>query len=595
VACGGPQGSPSLETTPPSVVEPPPDPSEAQPYRLLEPSDRLLRASMVLRGIRPSPDDLRAVKADPSVLPDLIDRYLDDPLLGARMKDFAAELLLLRWDVVEPLPAIGPLEGFNLGEMYEATSESPLRLFEEIVVEDLPLTTIVTADWIWTNSAHSKIYGVPYDETSPERWQRSAWSDGRPSAGVLSDSEMWRRFESAGSNFQRLRANFIASSLLCEPFDARDISGASGVDISDEAEVANAVMLTPACVGCHQGLDPLADYFWGFKKQTKRSTVLKGYGNACRNYNVSGEPLIDTYVPSQYCYPLEIYTPADEDNWADWGLRPPSYFGHPARDLVDVGQLIAQDPRFSLCMARTFYAWSTQIERGQVPLEVAAELQRTLEESNFSTKQLLKAIVLSDSFQALSAEGSEVVPAAGLQTIRPEQFAATVEDLTGFRWWAVADLPGCEDGKLAGEGTICWGPVDLGVSDLFGFRAMSGGINGYYITAPTHTPTPPKDLVMERYATEAAAWVVQRDLQGVNLPPKLLKSVHAETVEEASVRAQLVDLHLRILGEWAEAEDPAIDMSYELFDGVRARGGTTEDAWTTVIAALLQDARMIFF
>ena len=428
-------------------------------YQYASPDEHLLRASMAIRGIRPAPEDLAAVRENPDVLPELVDAYLEDPLFGETVKDLASELLLLRTDVIDQLPAVGPLKGHQLAEMHDATAESPLRLFEDVVVNDHPLTALVTADWIWTNEVHSGIYGVPYDQDSG--WVRSHWADGRPVAGILSDSEMWRRFESAGSNFHRLRANFIASAFLCEAFDTRDIDGASGVDISNEEEVANAVMNTPSCVNCHQALDPLAGYWWGFKKQTKRFTVVKGYSNDCRNYNVSGESLIDTYVPGQYCYPLEHYTVSDEGEWESWSLRPPSYYGQPARDLVDVGQLMGEDPRFSQCMARTFYGYLTQKNRLAVPLGLATELQGALEDSGFSAKALVKTIVLSDSFRATSLSdelladptlGIGVPPPAGLQTIRPEQYARTIEDLTGFRWRAIADEEGCRIARVTGEG-----------------------------------------------------------------------------------------------------------------------------------------------
>jgi hypothetical protein len=576
---------------------------ESGDYRFAEPDAHLVRASMAIRGVRPSLADLEQVRADPETLSALVDGYVEDPLFGETVKDLAAELLLIRADVIDQLPAIGPLRGYEMAAMHEATAEAPLRLFEDVVLNDHPLTAVLTADWIWTNAVHSQVYGVAYD-SAEGGWQRSHWDDGRPEAGILSDSELWRRFESAGSNFHRLRANFIAGAFLCEPFDTRDIDGASGVDISDEAEVANAVMTTPACINCHQALDPLAGYWWGFKKQTKRFTVVKGYNQNCRNFNLNGEPLIDTYVPGQYCYPLENYTVSDEGEWHTWGLRPPNYYGEPAADLIDVAQHMADDSRFSQCMARTFYGYLTQTDRLQVPLGLSNELQAILVESDFSAKALVKAIVLSDSFraQALSytlladpTAAALTVPAAGLQTIRPEQYSRTIEDLTGFRWFAVADLPGCQNARVTGEGTRCWGTVDLGTTDFFGFRAMSGGINGYYITAPTHTMTPPKEMVMARYAAEAAAYVTTRDLDGSHDPPLLLQFVGAETTDEASVREQLVLLHDRILAESVDDTDPAVDASFALWQGVLDRSDSTETAWQVVIAALLRDPRMIFY
>ena len=179
-------------------------------YRFLSADDHLIRASMAIRGTRPSASDLDIARDHPEHIPVLIDTYLEDPRFGETIKDWAAEQFLLRTDVLDALPAVGPLEGHTLSEMYEATSESPLRLVEEVVMDDHPLTTIVTADWVWTNEAHRKIYGLAYDPAGPA-WQRSTWSDGRPVAGLLSDSEMWRRYESAGSNFHRLRANVVAA------------------------------------------------------------------------------------------------------------------------------------------------------------------------------------------------------------------------------------------------------------------------------------------------------------------------------------------------------------------------------------------------
>ncbi len=598
-ACN-PQAAPP-ERKQPEAAEPA-APSAPEAYRFVSPDAHLVRISMAIRGIRPTPDDLDRVRADPEVLPELVDDYLEDPLFGETIRDLAAELLLLRTDVLDQLPAIGPLRGRQLAAMHEATAESPLRLFEDVVVNDQPLTALVTADWIWTNEVHSEIYGVPYDTDAG--WRRSHWTDGRPAAGILSDSEMWRRFESAGSNFHRLRANFIASALLCEAFDTRDIDGASGVDISDEEEVANAVMNTPACINCHQALDPLAGYWWGFKKQTKRFTVVKGYAQDCRTYNPSGESLVDTYVPGQYCYPLEHYTVADEGQWEAWSLRPPSYYGQPAADLVDVGQLMSEDPRFSQCMARTFYGYLTQTDRLAVPLELAAELQSVLLESDHSAKALVKAVVLSDSFRATSlsdelladpalAEG--VVPPAGLQTIRPEQYARTLEKLTGFRWVADADEDRCWDAPVPGEGTRCWGPVDLATSDVFGFRAMSGGINGYYVTAPTHTVTPLKEMVMARYAAEAAAYVVPLDLAGETSPPRLLRLVGPLDTDESAIREQIAVLHDRILAEDVGPDDPVVDATWELWRATHERAGETETAWKVVVAALLRDPRMMFY
>jgi len=103
---------------------------DSEVYTFLSPSDHLLRASMAIRGIRPSPDQLQAVEENPDLLPALVDSFLADPLLGETIKDIGAELFLVRTDVIDQLPAIGPLRGRELRHVHEATTETSLRLFE---------------------------------------------------------------------------------------------------------------------------------------------------------------------------------------------------------------------------------------------------------------------------------------------------------------------------------------------------------------------------------------------------------------------------------------------------------------------------------
>ena len=205
---------------------------------------------------------------------------------------------------------------------------------------------------------NARMYGLPYDFDSSETWQMSTWNDERPKAGLLSSAEVWRRFESDGSNFHRGRANMVARELLCEDFDTRDILVAGGIDIADEFEVANAVQNVDACIGCHQALDPLAAYFWGYMQLVHRNAVRDAILGDCAPFDYADgndPPYGPNHLPEYFCYPIKQYSAFMEDEWEFWQLRPPSYYGKPAKDLRDVGFLIAEDPRFSQCMARQFY------------------------------------------------------------------------------------------------------------------------------------------------------------------------------------------------------------------------------------------------
>lgn len=570
----------SRSPDPPPTV-PPPDAAE-----------RLIRLSMMFRGTRPTVEELAAVEADPDATVDLFEQWMESEAFLATIRDMWAEILLVRNDTFleGQLPALGLLEGYEHAQIYAATSEEPLKLVEYIVSNDLPLTEIVTADYILANDVIALMYGVPYDFDAGG-WQLSQWIDDRPRAGLLASSKLWNRWESNGSNFNRGRANMVAAQFLCEDFESRDIIIDEGIDIANEAEVAEAVMRNPGCVSCHQTLDPLAAYFWGYKLKIHRNFVAESIEDGCEYDWSEQAPIHGTsYMPEDHCYPLRPYTVADEDEWQTWDLRPPGYYGQPLHDLADVGEAIALDPRFSECMARQFFGYFTETDPKNVPFETAARLQAALVGSAFDTKAMITAMLREESLYA------ESNPDGGLLVARPEQYARAVEDLTGFRWIAFADPPDCNSpsrpdvNKL---GTQCWGDVDLSVSDLYGFRAMSGGIDSNMILSPTHTVTPTKSIVMSQLAANAAGFVVPSDLARPVEERKLLSLVERETTDEAIIRDQIVALHARVLGLRVSAASPEVDEALSLYQIGAA--SSPELGWTILLTAMLQDPRMVFF
>jgi hypothetical protein len=579
----------------PRVVQPVPPPT----YAWLSPVEHLVRASMALRGVRPSPEDVLAVEADPGALRGVVEEYLASPEFGATIKDMHAELYLVRADTNDPFPALGPMASYTMQELYAATSEEPLELVRHVVEADLPYTAIVTADYVVANRVLAEIYGLPYDDAGPE-WQPTHYVDGRAHAGVLSTSEPYRRHVSNGSNFHRGRANFWASTLLCESFATRDVVVEGGVDLSDEAAVAHAVITNPTCIGCHQALDPMADLFWGFRRQLTGRNIKIGETSDCRApvADEMNEPEQDYTFITDLCFPLRFYSPANEGLWADVGLRPPSYYGEPVDDLADLGAAIARDPRFSQCSARQLYRWFAQVGLDEVGLEQSSRLQAMFEHDGMVVRRYLEDVVLSDAFRARErlpqGEMLGLDPAIPVQVVRPEQYARLIEALTGFRWLAMADKPLCLE-----EG-VCWGEIDLATSDVFGYRAMSGGIDGLTVTQPTHTVTPVKLLVASRFATEAAAFAVRADLALPAAERRLLRALPdvdpASATDDATVRAELAELSLAVLSERLAPDDPALDPWHTLFfDTFEGHGNDATAAWIVTVAAMLRDPALLYY
>jgi len=559
-------------------------------YRVLDPVDRAIRISMSVRGVRPTAAELDTVRSDPDALEPLVDQWLDDPAFGLTARDMWAEILQLRNDTFNQLPALGLLQGEQLQDLYLGTVEEPLALVEHVYAGDLPLTELVTSDLVFANHVTATMYGLDYDE-SQGGWQQTHWADARPPAGLLSSAQVFRRWESDGSNFNRGRANMLADVFLCEAFSERDIVVEGGIDIADEQQVAFAVRTNEACVSCHQALDPLGAYFWGYKKLIHRNYVADSISYGCEfDWSNGNEPEFGTsYLPEDFCYPLRQYGPEDEDAWRDWDLRPPGFYGMDARDLTDVGQLVADDPRFATCMVRQAVGYLAQVEKHEVPRPLLDELTDALIASDFSPKALVKALVLSDAFAAngLADPTAETDPLARMRVARPEQYARSVEALTGFRWTADPDLLNCNDpgnDDVQRFGTQCWGQVDLSDSDVFGYRAMAGGIDGKVVTRPTRTFTPTRSLVYAQLAANAAGYVVERDLAAAPDARRLLSLADDPT-------AQLVALHGDILGENVEPTGPEVAADLALFDVA----STDAEGWKLVLTAMLQDPRLLMF
>lgn len=540
-----------------------PDPRGDGTVVYLTPPQHLTRASLALRGIRPSIEDLRAVEADPDRLPAIVDRYIDEPAFGETIKELHNATLLLRVEQAQfTFPAIGPLAGLTGTQLLGSLFDEPLRLIEDIVMNDRPYSEIVTADYTMADGTVAAIWGLPHTG-APATWERTQWTDGRGAAGVLSSTVMYHRWRSAGFNYQRGRANLISRAFLCHDFLHADIVVDTSIDLSDPDAVANAVVANKSCAGCHQTLDPLASYLFPFRNQLNPGQVES--------------------------YPLEYYYPGRVDQWRGTNKRPPMFFGQQAAGLGGLGQAIANDPRFTRCAATRFASFFTEVPESQLPGDWIARLQGELVESDLSAKQLAKAIVLSDEFRvshdtdAATAEG-----VVGTLKTRPEQLSRMLTDLTGFTWYATSTARIRQDLEI--------GTANLLASDFVGFRVLAGGIDSYFVTEPVHTTNATSSLVAKTAAAQAASFVVDHDAAAPAAERTLFVAADVTATDEPAVRAQLAHLHARIYGELVTADSAEVTESLALFrDALAAPNATPRRAWKLTLTAMLSDFRSLYY
>ncbi|MCY1005825.1 hypothetical protein OV079_09650 [Nannocystis pusilla] len=565
-------GEPATST---STTGEPVEPPETVP---LSATDHLIRISMALRGTRPSLAELTQVAEDPATLPAIVDAYLESELFAQTVKDMYAEALLMRAQLGQSmLPYAGPLLGLDDATYLASVPEEPLELIAAVVRDPLrSFTEIVTTDEVYVNQVGAAAWHVAgYDPDAPEAWQMVHYDDERPQGGgVLASSALWHRHRANGNNYQRVRANLVARVFLCEDFLTRDLPPFPPVDFSDVEALQNALQSNPGCVSCHQTLDPLASYFWGAQSRG-RAGIAQAYDP------MTGECLAGK---EHLCFPTEEYVKTQETAWKKTTGRAPGYYGAPTPDghLDTLGEHVAADPRFSQCAARRFYSYMAQVDLEAVPFALVDELDAAFHvEDRLDVRALARAIVLSDEFRASHAETpAEADAVVGLKVARPEQLERLFADLTGFRWIGMR-----QPGDVHGE-------FPLLNSDGWGYRAMAGGIDGYSITQPTWTFNPTRTLVVQALASEAAGYVVDRDFATAEKANRKLLGLVDEDAETAAVRAQIAELHARVLGELVAPDSAEVDESFALWSAV---SGVARQRWKILLTAMFQDNRVVFF
>jgi len=514
---------------------------------------------MALRGIRPSLAELRAVAADPDQLPRFVDRYLTSPEFAVTVRDLHNEVLLLHPQVLNLTPPpVAPLQLIPFNEMNRSIYDEPLRLIADIVMNDLPYTQIVTADYTLADRTVATAWGLPHSDD--DGWERTTWGDDRGAAGILASTALYVRYRSITTNYNRARANAISRSLLCHDFTESDIHIDTKVNLSDPAVVADAVVNNPSCAGCHQAMDPLASYFFPFYQG-----------------NVSG-------VSS---YPVDLFIPDNASMWSTTTNRPPGYFGAAPQGLAGLGKAIAADPRFARCAVVHFASYLTQRAARDLAPAWIAQLQDRFVHANYNAKRLVREIVLSDEFRVASDSdlaGAERV--VGYQKVRPQQLQRMLLDLTGFLWQVDTD-------EMIGGWRI--GHVDYLDDDYLGFRVLGGGIDSWFVTEPSYTMNATSSLVARRAAQLAAAYVVDHDAAAAPADRWLFTQAPVDATDPSAVRAELAELHGRIFSELVGPDDDALADSAALFEGALAASGDPRRAWTVTLTGMLSDLRALYY
>ncbi|MEM6996891.1 MAG: DUF1592 domain-containing protein, partial [Myxococcota bacterium] len=170
----------------------------------LTPTQLLNRASLDMRGIRPSAEELSRVEEDPERVDAMIDAFVDDPAFGQRMKDVFAGAWRTRVDFYN-LP--GEAYADEESTLHAAIGEEPLNLIAYIADNDLPFSVLLTSPDTFVDERLVDLWPL---EVQPDDGTvvapgvvRARYRDGRPLAGVLSMNSVFWRHSSTIENANR--------------------------------------------------------------------------------------------------------------------------------------------------------------------------------------------------------------------------------------------------------------------------------------------------------------------------------------------------------------------------------------------------------
>lgn len=459
------------------------------------PVERLVRASLDVRGIRPTVAELEQVEDDPAAAEALIDGFLDHAGFAGRVKALFAPGFRTRVDFY-PFSYEDP-------EFTVAIGEEPLNLIATVAVEDRPFTDVVLADHTVVDPLLLDWW--PLEEVGPGALPgtiEARYTDGRPHAGVLSTNAMWWRHSSTIENANRGRANALSRALLCESFLDRPIDFPRDIDLSDSETIRTAIRTNPGCTACHASLDPIASYLWGFMYQ----------GDDFDNWST--------------------YAVAAERDWATYTGRRPGWFGEPGDGLHDLGVKVASDQRFVSCAVQRVYEGMLGRRASLQDDGALAEHRDAFIRSGLSLRSLVRSVIDDERYLGLRTETAYggTPEDVELKVITPEQLSTELLATTGYRMTAG------EEGR------------DL-LSVDYGLRALAGGSDQGSATSPSTGLV----LVHRRLAEAAAGALVEGSVSGGALS-SVLSGFDTEPEADQLVELVAITASERIPADGAEVE-----------------------------------------
>ncbi|MDG2104485.1 MAG: DUF1592 domain-containing protein [Pirellulaceae bacterium] len=187
-----------------------------------------------------------------------VQRMLKDPQASALIENFAMQWFQLRGlEQADPDPDLFP--GFTKHLRASMIRETQL-LFTDIIRNDLPVTTLLTADYTYVNKTLARHYGWPTQGLREREFSRVSLA-GKKRGGLLSHASFLTLTSNATRTSPVKRGKWVLENLLAEPPPPAlpDVP-----QLDSQAELKGSLRermeqhrTDPNCASCHYKMDSL--------------------------------------------------------------------------------------------------------------------------------------------------------------------------------------------------------------------------------------------------------------------------------------------------------------------------------------------------
>ena len=540
---------------------------------LLSPYATLRKGTLLLAGRLPTLAEVASVDArGEAALPELLDAIMSEDAFAARVGEGFNDVLLTNAQVEANAELMLNSEVYPQRDWFRDIQDAakqkaardatryglgaaPVKLVEHIIRQDLPITQLLSADYMMVNPMSARSYGIFEqlswsDPQDPEEFQVARLAPtpdlgpvAYPHSGLLTDYTYWARYPSTVTNRNRARArvfylHFLDTDLLALAPQAADPTAV--------ADFANPVRDAEVCSVCHTLVDPVAGVFQNYRSNGQREPRPDGW-------------YTDTFPPGFEQQLLPEARTQDASRWlADIAIADPRF----ARAMTAHA--------YRIVMGRDPYAppedasapdFRGRLRAYEVQRDFLVTLQSELAQGGFDFKLLIKRLLLSPYFRASTmqqqpspARKHELHDYGSSQLLTPEHLGRKLRAVFGQEWEIT--------GKPALDGNSRFG-------------LLYGGIDSLATTERLSEPNGMMGAIQRLMANDMSCRHTARDF--ALAPAQRLLFPHVELTDvpatsQAVIRQNLVHLHERLLGERVQPNSPEIDASYALFASVQADG-----------------------